>query len=190
MPLSKDKIAKAMNPSTGILYRNPTTEDASARSDNQSEIVKHILGSGKKVMTEIFEPDSVNGVLPGLKKIREMPEEVLAKFFLTMFKTRPNIFSVHIKLGDYPDSKEIRKNNKLLSALQITKQTEHREIAASFAELFADRNLNVVELQWELKSSAPGNFYVEVSALGTTEENFSDDELFSPAIGVEYFPNG
>jgi hypothetical protein len=190
MPLSKDKIAKATNPSTGLLYRNPTTEDISAKSDTQSDIVRQVLGSGKKILAEVFEPDAQNGVLPGLKKLREMPEEVLAKFFLTMFRTRPNIFALHIRLGDYPDTKEIRKTNKFVSVLQISKPTEYREIAASFAELFADKNLCATELIWEVKANSPGNFFVEVLAKNTSEENYANDEFFRPQIAVEYFPNG
>jgi hypothetical protein len=190
MTISKDKMAKAMNPSTGILYRNPTTEDASARAKNQTEIVKQIIGSGKKVLTEIFSPDASNGAMPGLKKIREMSEETLSKFFLTMFRSRPNIFSVHIKLGEYSSAKEVRANNKLVSAIKIQTHTEYRDLAQSFAELFADKRLNVVEVVWRLSSSSPGNFYVDVEVFGADEEEYANNELFSPAIGVEYFPNG
>jgi hypothetical protein len=189
MVLSKDKLAKATNPSTGILYRNPTTEDASGKSDNQTEIVKQIIGSGKKVLTEVFSPDSTNGAFPGLKLIRVMPEETLAKFFLTLLRSRPNIFSLHVKLGDYPSAKEIRKNNKLVSNIQVSKATEYKDLAQSFAELFADKSLNVVEVVWNLQASSPGNFFVSVECRGTNEEEYADNQFFSPAIGVDYFPN-
>ena len=177
-----------INPSSGILARNPTHAVEAQNADDQSEIVKAIRDSGVKRMTVKYDYSDIDSGTPlplmGILKIREMPVESAIKFCKNLMRSRPNIFKVHIKLGNYPTAQ--RMNNPKIRLLNSQTPRFHTEIGEKMGELLADKAMLITEIKYVVHNADTGYFNATAEVYGTTEEEYIDDELFAPTIEFEF----
>ena len=190
MVLPKDvKPEDVMHP-TGVFFRNPTHTEEADNAADQSEIVKAISGAGRERITEVitYTEESKPWILPGFTKVREMNEEQAEGLFKSLMRYRPNIFKVHIKLGEYKDTQPISTSKT--RNLSSFKQRFHTDVAKKIAEIIVDPSLNVTEIIYTVHNSDPGSFRATGEVFGMiSDEDYANDELFSPGILVEYFSN-
>jgi hypothetical protein len=176
------------NPSSGLLARNPTHIQEAKDADDQSDIVNAIKQSGVKRMRIRHDYTDVDKSNPpplvGVLKIRDMTEEAAVNFCKNLMRSRPNIFTVHIKLGDYPNAR--RLDNSKTRMLNANKARFNTEVGAKMGEILADRNMNVTELKYIVSSAEPGRFDATSEVYGTTQEEYFDDEHFKPVIEFEF----
>jgi hypothetical protein len=190
MVLPKDIKPEDVFHPTGVFFRNPTHKDIADRSEFQSQIVKAITGAQREIKSEVitYTEDTKPWVLPGFPKIREMDEVSAIGLCKVLMRYRPNIYKVHIKLGDYPTARPI--NNHKTQLLSSFEPRFHTEVGKTIAEILADRTMNVTEVIYTVNNTEPGNFKAVGEVYGgVSEEEYNDDSLFSPAILIEYFSN-
>lgn len=178
-----------VNPSTGLIARNPTRLDITD-TENQREIIEQVRaahGGWKKLLYDYVRDEEGNweySGLPGTIQIREMREEELAEYFRTLMRSRPSVTSIELSLGEYPDKKEY--TGPRVSKLQFSKPRNPTEVAEDMASLFSMEGLHVVEMKWQINSAGAGNFHTSAKAYTVSEEDYKDDEKFSPSIVLEY----
>jgi len=176
------------NPSTGLFARNPTHIKEAQYASDQSDIVKAIKDTGVKRMIVTYnyaEIDNKNlPPLMGIRKIREMTTESAIKFCQSLVRSRPNIFRIHVKLGDYPGAKRV--DNGKTRLLNSSKPRFHTEIGEKMGDILADRNLNVTEIKYIVHNADPGYFSATAEVYGTSKEEYHDDQFFAPMIEFEF----
>lgn len=177
-----------INPSTGLLARNPTRtiEDA----DNQREIVEQVreARAGRKRIVYSYQRDEKGewefSGLPGTVSIREMDEKQLTEYFRNLMRSRPNVIGLRLSLGDYEDKKPY--NGPRVDKLQFTKPRLPTNVAEDMAALLSLSSPSIVELEWQINSAGEGNFYTSAKAFAVSEESYENDELFQPHVEIEY----
>ena len=190
MVLPKDVNPDDVMHPTGVFFRNPTHMEEANNADDQSQIVKAISGAKREQLTEIlsYEEETKPWILPGVAVIREMDQAATEQLCRSIMRFRPNIFKIHIKLGDYPNVKpiETQKTRNLTSF----EPRFHTDVALKMAEILSDRTLNVTEVIYTVHSAEPGNFRAIGEVFGyVSDEDYEDDECFSPAVLIKYFSN-
>ena len=174
---------------TGIFSRNPTDLETRNRATDQSDIVKELTLSGRGKIVEVFEylPQDIPHTLPGVLKIRTMVEEDMKNFFKSVMRIRPNIFKLHIKLGEHTNLRPSYDRKVTNIASQAPRWAT--EIGLDMAQLFLDKRLNVVEMIYTIQNAAVGTFSSTCEVFTTTDEEYNDDKLFNPGIIIEYYQN-
>jgi len=178
------------NPSSGLATRNPTHMFEADRARTQSDIVKSIKARDPGKQGEIVwlydEATRKNGPVPmsGILKIRDMDDKAIEGFCKSLLRTRPNIYKLHIVLGDYPNKKDV--SSPKVRALYSREPRFPSNVAEDIAMVLSDRRLNIVELLYEVTNTEPGTFSSYCKAYGVTQEEYEDDTLFSPAIRIEF----
>jgi len=112
MVLPKDvKPEDVMHP-TGVFYRNPTHKEEADNAMDQSQIVRAIIGAGRERLNMVltYTEDSKPWILPGFAEVRTLDHPSLVELCKSLMRFRPNVFKIHIKLGDYKGSKPINTN--------------------------------------------------------------------------------
>ncbi len=178
-----------INPSSGLFARNPSHASVAETAEDQADIVKAIKGAGRqREILHLEYKDKENlPMMPGILKIRGMSEEQLEGFCKNLMRSKPNIFRVYLKLGDYPSAKEINNNN--IQQMGSNKQRMHTDVGLAISKVLADQTNNIVELNYLVTNSEPGQFNSVGRAAATTEEEYQNDEFFQPEIIIEFFPN-
>lgn len=176
------------NPSTGIYARNPTRLDVTEDAESQQEIANAIKGIGQTIGIAQYDYSTMHKSDPlplaGVLHLREMELEQLQAYFKTVMRYRPNIIKIHIKLGEYENKRKI--NNSRTSLLNANKQRYATDIANIVADIFDDHASNVVELVYTVNNTDPAYFSTSVEAYGVSQEDYNNDELFAPALGMKY----
>ena len=187
MPENFDPNA-VINPSSGLISRNTTHQELASYAETQSDIVKAIKNTGVKRMRITHEYSNVDMINPpplmGITKIREMSIESAQKFCKSLMRSRPNIFKVHIKLGDYPSA--TRLGGPKVQVLNSNRPRFHTEIGEKIGDLLSDKTLRTTEITYTVNNADPGYFSAIAEVLGTTEEEYKDDKLFKPIISFEF----
>lgn len=173
------------NPSTGTLMKNPSHDSKMS----QYEIVKTIVASGRKPVTVVYEYAEMKDDNPppifGIVKVREMSEEDCVKMFKMMMRSKPSIFGFSVKLGDYPETKQVSNSKtKQLSFMTPKFPTQIGEILGT---LMADKTLRIVEVDFIISTNDPNKFsaIAEVYTV-PTDEIYHDDQYFKPTITLNY----
>ena len=187
MPDQLDPNA-VINQSSGLFARNPTHVQLAENAEDQSDIVKAINYSGVKRMTVRYDYSEMDKGTPlplmGILKIREMDREAAMNFCRNLMRSRPNIFKVHIRLGDHQNIRRIDNQDTRLLAGQ--KPRFHTEIGEKMGAVLSDKRYLVTELKYVVHNAEPGQFNSTAEVYGTTEEEYMDDEKFSPVIEIEF----
>jgi hypothetical protein len=175
---------------TGVFFRNPTHTEEADNARDQSQIVKSLTGAKRDRITETlsYEEDDKPWVLPGFKFIRTMKEEDIKELCKNLMRFRPNIFKVHIKLGEYQKAKRIETSKtRNLSSFEPRFPSE---VAEKMAEVLSDRNLNVTEIIYTVTNADAGSFQAIAEVYGmVSDEDYENDKLFNPGVLVQYFSN-
>jgi len=182
------KPEEVMHP-TGVFFRNPTHKEIADESSDQSQIVKAIKEARRDVLSQTitYTEEDKPWVLPGFAKIREMSEEEIEKFFKTLMRFRPNIFKIHLKLGNYPNTREI--NTAKTRFLNASEPRFHTEVATRLADIMADRSLKITEIIYTVQNTDPGRFQATGQVFGmVSDEDYANDAYFMPGIKIDYFP--
>ena len=180
--LNKKSMDERMN---GMMFRNPSHINEAEESDDQRQIVDSLTKMGQKRVVEhyTFEDRTEVKGFPGVFDIRGLDKDNLKGLFTAILKSKPNIISVHLKLGDYPHVKKY--TGQEMGPLNDNKPRWPSEQAEKFAELFA--NQNVAEIRYAVHEATPGNLRVLTEATVTEyREEYVDDELFKPELAIEY----
>ncbi len=176
------------NPSSGLYGRNPTHRELAYHAEDQSDIVKAIKESGVRRIQVSYDYADMDPSNPppmmGIVEIRTMTTEQAQKFCRTLMRSRPNIFKVHIKLGDYPNAK--RLDSGKIRMLNSNKPRFHTELGDKIGDILADKALLVTELVYIVHNADPGYFNATGEVYGTTEEEYVDSENFKPTINFEF----
>ena len=177
-----------INPSTGLVYRNPTHIMEANNADDQSEIVKSIRATGVKRMVVKYDYSDIDKQSPpplaGITKIREMTPERAKNYCKQLMRSKPNIFRMNIKLGDYPNQRRI--DNSKTRLLNANKARFNTEIGEKLGGILADKTMLVTEVKYNVENTEPGMFNAIAEVYGTTEEEYNNDELFKPTITFEF----
>jgi len=177
-----------INPSSGIYARNPTHAVEAQYAENQSDIVKAIKDSGVKRMTITYDYSEIDPKTPlplmGIMKVREMEPESAVRFCKNLMRSRPNIFKVHIKLGNYPSVRRI--DNVKTRLLNSNKPRFHTEIGEKMGDLLADKAMLITEINYVVHNADTGYFSATAEVYGVSSEEYENDELFSPTITFEF----
>jgi len=177
-----------INPSSGLLARNPTHIEEAKDALDQSDIVNAIKDTGVKRLKLKFDYGVMDPKSPlplaGILKIREMSEQEAQGFCRQLTRTRPNIFQIHIKLGNYESVQKL--DNYKTRTLDSNKPRFHTEVGEKMGIILADRNMRVCEIKYTVSSIELGRFNASAEVFGTTLEEYEDDERFSPTIALEY----
>jgi hypothetical protein len=178
-----------LNPSSGLFGRNPTHVDIANEAANQDEIVKAIKGSGAKEGQVTWYYDKVDpdiGAPPcsGITKIRNMSESEVEGFCQNLMRTRPNIYRLHLILGKYPNKRKI--DNPKTNQLSSRKPRFPREIGNKLATVLSDKSLYTTEIIYTVHNTEPGFFNATAEVFGVSEADYYNDELFSPAIRIDF----
>lgn len=178
----------AIDSETNLYKKNPTHLEIQEMAESQQDIVD-ILTASDTYQFGLEEYHYMDGStkfkpLMGIVKLREMNEKELVQFFKTAFRYRSNIINVHLKLGEYKNKKKL--NNSKVMFLNNKKKILHTEIGEKVAEIFADKAYNVIEIKYSV-SKDPKNFFTKCEVFYVDDEDYNNDELFSPAFGIEYF---
>jgi hypothetical protein len=182
--------SEVINPSNGLFGVNPTHQEIAKESADQSEIVKAITNSGSGVsrmrVTYNYKDLDATDPLPlsGILKIREMSVEQAQRFCKTLMRSRPNIFKVEIKLGDYPSARRI--DNFKTRTLDSDKPRFHTELGEKIGDILADKSMFVTHLVYTVNNAEVGNFSATAEVYGTNTEEYEKDELFNPVISFEF----
>lgn len=189
----KTKAELFKNPSSGIFYRNPTRLEISDRAESQQEIAAMVKGAKVKVGRIVYDYSSSDFdksdpyPLHGILKIREMDEERLNKFLANVLRYKPSIVRLHILLGSYENKKKVV--NTKIDKLNGNAQRFSTDIAKNMAEAMINSKEKIVEVIYKVNSLDPGYFNTSVEMFGVSEEDYNNNDLFKPAIGIEYMEN-
>lgn len=175
----------------GHMYRNPTHLAEADNAEDQADIVKAIknTGPGVKQMVVTYDYGDIDKQSPpplsGILQIRDMSPERAQVFCKNLMRSKPNIFRVHITLGDYPNQKRI--NSQKVRLLSSNRARFHTEIGEKIGDVLADKNLLVTEIKYNVENVEAGRFsaIAEVYGLDNPDEYF-DDKSFSPKIKFEF----
>jgi hypothetical protein len=178
------------NPSSGLPTRNPSHIFEADRANDQSDIVKaiksHDIGRQGQITWTYDEATMEKGPPPlsGIRKVREMSEDQAKKFCRSLLRVQPNIYRVHLVLGSYENKREI--NNAKTRTLFSSTPRFPTEVGDDFGAILADKSMLVTEVIYEVLNADPGNFRAFAKIYGVNERDYADDELFSPAIQLDY----
>lgn len=174
---------------TGIYSKNPTHYIAGKRVKSQNELIAQIRQAGKQRLVEVVDYTTDDKqILPGFKEIIDLSEEEVLKLCKTLFKSRPNIFAISFKLGDFPSTK--RLTSQKVTALSSRVPRHSNEVAERFADLLYDKSLRVVEVSYTVENATPGQFTAVAEAVGcTSEEEYRNPEFLHPVLVIEYISN-
>lgn len=177
------------NPSDGIIARNPTRLEITANADDQNEIMQAVMGiTNQPTDTVIHDYSKIDKTDPppmaGVVKIREMSEKQLKGFFKSLMRSKPNIIKMHLKLGEYTN--KTRVVNSRAALLNSNKQRFHTEVAERLADVFADHTVNVTEVIYRVNNKDPNYFSATAEVYSVPSEDYENEDLFSPAIGLEF----
>lgn len=177
-----------INPSSGLLARNPTHIEEAKNALDQSDIVNAIKDTGVKRMTVTYDYGVMDPKTPlplaGILKIRDMNEQEASGYCKQLMRFRPSIFYVHIKLGDYQNTR--RLENFKTRALNANRPRFHTDVGNLLGTVLADKSMRVTEVKYVISSAEPGRFSATAEVYGTDIEQYEDDDLFSPTIKLEY----
>ena len=179
-----------INPSSGIYARNPTRVEITDNASDQDEIVKTIMGARRQrqIMKIAYEDKKSPTALPGMLHIRDMSPKSIVKLCQNLMRTKPNIFRVLIKLGNYDGQRRI--SNAKTNQLNTSKQRFYTEIGEIMGNILSDRTLNVTELIYTVHDVNPGLFNATGEVYGAvSDEEYNNDEFFQPYVEIEYFSN-
>jgi len=179
-----------INPSSGIYARNPTRVELTNRAEDQDEIVKAIKGARrtKQTVRLTYEDKKQPPALPGVIHLRKMEEPAIIRLCQSLMRMKPNIFKIHIKLGNYENQQAV--HNGKTRDLGANKQRFYTEIGSIMGSILADRTLNVTELVYTVHDVNPGLFNASGEVYGgVSDEDYDNDKLFDPIIEIVYFPN-
>lgn len=183
--IDKDAV---LNPSNGIFARNPTRLNITANADSQQEIVTAVMGAKQRTDTIVYDYSNIDKSDPppmaGILSIREMTEKQLNGFFKTLMRSKPNIIRLHLKLGEYTNKSRV--NNNRSGLLNSSKQRFHTEVAERMADVFDDHTVNVVEVMYTVNNENPNYFSATAEVYSVPREDYDNDELFAPKIGIEH----
>jgi len=183
------KPEDVMHP-TGVFFRNPTHVDEANDAADQSQIVKAIKGAKRERATQVlkYDEESKPWVLPGFSKVKDLNEVEMAGLLKSLMRYRPNIFKVHIKLGEYPSARQII--NHKTKKIDSYEPRFYTEVGERIADVLADKTLNVTEIIYTVHNSDIGAFSASAEVFGFAEDSeYEDEDLFTPAVLVEYFSN-
>lgn len=179
-----------INPSSGLMVNNPSHKEEAQYASNQSELVKAISGAGSGVKRERtvynytnMDPENMPP-MAGITKIRSMSEAQVINFCKSLMRTRPNIFRLHIKLGNYPHQQEMQ--NSKTNLLNSNEPRFHTEVGEKIGMVLADKTMHVTEIEYVVNNADPGLFSAIARVYGVPEEEYNDDKLFAPTIGFEF----
>ena len=178
-----------INPSTGIYARNPTRLEITESAEDQQEIVNMVMKSNRGVQSIEwhYNKDDRTDLPPmsGVLNIRGLDVDQLDGFFSSLMRVKPNILKLHVKLGEYENKREIR-NNKV-SVLNGNKKRFATDVAKKIADVFDDAANNVVEFIYTCDPGGKDGFFSSTFiAYSVNEDDYNNDELFNPAIGLRY----
>ena len=184
--IDKDAIR---NPADGIIARNPTRLEITKNSESQKEIMEAVMGvTYAPTDTVVYDYSSIDREDPppmaGVLKIREMSESQLKGFFKSLMRSKPNIVKMQLKLGEYQNKSRVINSRAAL--LNSNKQRFHTEVAERLADVFADHTVNVVEVIYKVNNKDQNYFSATAEVYSVPSEDYNDDKLFAPAIGIEY----
>ena len=179
-----------VNPSTGILAKNPTRLGITEEATSQQGIAKAIKGSQQRFETVEWQYGAIDvGDAPpmsGILNIRSMTEDQLHGFFKSLMRCKHNIVTLHIKLGEYDTKRAV--NNQRSNTLNSNVKRFPTEIAEKMADLFNDSSRNIVELLYTVELGDNEYFSASAEVFEVDQEQYEDDSKFSPAIGIKYIP--
>lgn len=177
-----------INKSSGLFARNPSHILEADNAEYQSDIVDAIKKTGVKRMQIRYDYSDIDKKSPpplsGILKIREMSQEQAISFCKNLMRSKPNIFQVHIKLGDYQSLRRI--DNAKTRLLDSRKPRFHTEIGEKMGDLLADKTMLVTEIRYVVHNADPGYFSATAEVYGTTETEYFNDELFAPQIAFDF----
>lgn len=175
------------NPSSGLPYRNPSHMLEANDAEDQSEIVKAIKKTGVKRMVVTYDYANMDKQSPpplaGITKIREMSPEQAMGYCKQLMRSKPNIFRVNIKLGNY---NQRRVDNQKTRLLNSNRARFHTEIGEKIGDVLADKNMLVTEIKYIIDKTLDGAFSATAEVYGTTTEEYFDDKNFAPTISFEF----
>ena len=176
------------NPSTGMPTRNPSHIAEADSAADQSELVQSIRDTGVKRMVVKYDYSNLDKQSPpplaGITKIREMSQEQAVALCKSLMRSKPNIFKVHIKLGEYGSAR--RLENQKTRMLNSSKARFHTEVAEKLGDLLSDKNMLVSEVKYQVHNAEPGLFRATAEVYGVNTEEYFDDEIFDPTIEFEF----
>lgn len=177
-----------VNPSSGMIIRNPTRIEITKDSETQQDIVESIRGQKQHIEKVVYDYLNVDQTDPpplaGVIQIREMDEDQIEGFFKCLMRIKPNILKIHLKLGEYTNKRELRNNRTNL--LNANKQRYPTEVAKRMADVFNDHTSNVVEVIYTVNHSEPNYFSVNAKVYSAEDKDYKNDEIFAPVIGIQY----
>ena len=175
------------NPSTGLFARNPSHVRFAEESRDQQELVRKIRGQKSKIGRIEYLYDDIDTQDPpplwGVTKIREMDEDSVVNFCKTLMRAKPNIIKLHLVLGNYTNKKRVLNNRTAL--LDANEPRFHTEVALKLAGVLNDASENVIEVIYTVNPSE-GNFTALAEVYSVSDEDYENEELFSPGIMLEY----
>jgi len=181
-------MSKNRNESSGLPYRNPTHMTEAENAEDQSDIVKAIRQTGVKRMVVTYNYNNLDTQNPpplaGIIGVRSMTTEQAQRYCVTLMRSKPNIFKVQIKLGDYENQK--RLSNPKTRVLDSSKARFQSEIGEKIGDVLADKTMYVTELIYTVNNNDPGQFNATAEVYGVDEQTYYDDEKFNPMIKFEF----
>jgi hypothetical protein len=176
------------NESSGLPVRNPTHMTEADNADDQSDIVKAIRKTGVKRMVVTYDYSNIDKQNPpplaGIIHVRDMTVQQAQKYCSNLLRSKPNIFKLHIKLGEYEGKKRI--SNAKTRLLDSSKARFHSELGEKFGDVIADKTMHVTEIIYRVNNNEPGRFDAAAEVYGVSEEEYLDDENFKPSISFEF----
>jgi len=176
------------NPSSGLPMRNPTHIEEANNAEDQSDIVRAIRDSGVKRMIVSYDYSNMDKQSPpplsGITKIREMNAEQAKAYCRNLMRSKPNIFRLHIKLGEYDKKKRIV--NAKTRLLDSAKARFHTEVGDKIGDLLADKTMLVTEINYKVENNEPGTFRATAEVWGVDQEDYFNNETFTPTIQFEF----
>lgn len=172
-----------------IFYKNPTHLLEAEHAVNQSDIVKAILDNHRRARRHerfIYSEEGGNprNVIPGMLAIREMEQEELEGLFKSILRLRPNIFTVRISLGEYPNTTQL--NDRRVSLIGTSTPRRHTDTAKLIADAFADSRLRIVDFIYTITNAEIGTYNSIAYAYTTDAESYVEDAFFKPVLEIDY----
>lgn len=174
----------AINPETGICFRNPSHFDEAEKAENQKEIVEAVKQAQRTRQTVQYDYEDKMEVkkMPGVFHLREMDADNLTGFFKALLRAHPKTIGIHLSLGEYPSAKLY--NGPAMRDLNANRLKTTHERAEELSKLFLEAN--VTELRYAIDAVGPGRIEMTVEAAVANEEEYKNDKLFKPRLSVEF----
>lgn len=177
-----------INKSSGLPYRNPTHVEEAENAEDQADIVKAIKNTGVKQMVVTYDYKNMDKQSPpplaGITKIKEMTPEEAIEYCKSLLRSKPNIFRIDIKLGDYPSQKRI--SNSKTNLLNSSRPRFHTELGEKLGEIITDKTMLVTQIIYKVNSVEAGQYSAQAEVYGTNIEEYENEELFGPIIQFEF----